>query len=350
MAEIGGRYFTFRDIEAGKRPDGTFDADVVNLMSQENPVLKDIPWKQCLRGREDVTTIRTGVPDAVLRMYYEGVRGSKGTKKQVVNSCATCSTAIEFDWRLYEQTDNRAAFLGDEQRAHADVIGQLVATALFYGDIAANPKGINGFAKTLSVYGANGSTVCNDTANAAHYVYSAGATGGNAHRRSIFLIGWGARSAHGIYPQGTSAGIQMGQVRSQYIDDGSNDHKQLLVGIQEINWDIGLNIRDFRYCGRIGDIDIGGLFKAPSDQDFVDITALIRRMLCRVKAEGVTQRLYMPRVVWEGIVYQFGALTQGNAIKFQDLEQKKDASVMGIPVAFNDALNVDEAALTAYTA
>ena len=58
-----------------------------------------------------------------------------------------------------------------------------------------------------------------------------------------------------------------------------------------------------------------------------------------------TQRLYTSRFVFEQIAEQFEKKTQGNAVRYSDLEQKKDASLLGIPVALCDAMNGDETAV-----
>ena len=341
MATKGSRYWTIRDLKSGRTPNGLVDRDIVDLVTQENPVLQDVLWKECNKGREDIVTIRSGLPEAVLRAFYEGWVGSKSSKKQVANACCRVSTGIEFDWAIYDQDKDKAAFLTDEQKAHSSVLGDKVASLLFYGDTASDPKGINGFAKTFGQYGAvSGANMMTDDKKAAFYCLNGGDNNANQARRSIFLVGWGAKSAHGIYPEGTSAGIKIGQLVKQFVktDDGAN----LEMGLQEMNWHAGLNIRDFRFCGRIANINV---LSDPTANDATDYTKLVRKLVTRCKSNGVTQRLYTSRFVFEQIAEQFEKKTQGNAVRYSDLEQKKDASLLGIPVALCDAMNGDETAV-----
>lgn len=333
------RYITLRDVNSGRKPDGSMDTDIVEIMAQENPVLQDIPWRECSKGREDFTTIRTGMPKATLRMFYEGVVGSKSTKKQVANTCCTVSTALEVDMRLYKQTRDKEAFLSDEQRTHSDVVGQGVARLLWYGDTKDDPRGINGIFRTLSEYAPASST---DDKQANFYVLNGGGTAGSL--RSISLVGWGNKSVHGLYPQGTKMGIEVGELKETYrtVKNPDDSTGNLLMGIQEMNWDAGLVCRDFRYMGRIANIDLAAAFNATGVPDY---TEMLRRLVCRVKAEGVNQRFYMCRMMFEVLSVQFGRKTQENAIKYPDLMQKLDGSLLGIPVSFNDALNVDEKAV-----
>ena len=341
MATKGSRYITFRDLASGRTPNGFVDHEVVDMVSQENPVLQDVLWKQCNKGREDIVTIRSGLPEAVARAFYEGWFGTKSSKRQVANACCRVTTGIEFDWALYDQDKDKAAFLTDEQKAHSSVLGDKVASLLFYGDLAGDPKGINGFAKTFSAYGAHtGAGMVTDDKKAEFYCLSAGGDG--SALRSIFLVGWGANSAHGIYPEGTSAGIKIGQLTKQFVQDAAGGNIEM--GLQEMNWHAGLNIRDFRYCGRVCNIDIED---DPAGAGTADYTKLIRKLVTRVKSNGVTQRFYTSRLVFEAIAEQFEKKTQANAVKYADLEQKKDASLLGIPVAFCDCMNVDETAVSA---
>lgn len=344
MGTNSTRYITFRDLASGRTPNGFVDKEIVDLVTQENPVLQDILWKECNKGREDIVTIRSGMPEAVLRAYYEGWKGSKSSKKQVTNACCRVSTGIEFDWSLYDQDKDKAAFLTDEQKAHSSVLGDKVAALLTYGDTKDDPKGINGFCKTYGAYGAfTGSDMVVDDKISAFYTLSAGGSGATG-LRSIILAGWGANSMHGIYPEGTSAGIKIGQLTKQFVDDGAGG--RLEMGLQEMNWHAGLNIRDFRFGGRICNIQIE---TDPTSASAPDITKLVRKLVTRVKSNGVTQRFYMPRLVFEHVAEQFDKKTQANAVKYADLEQKKDASLLGIPVAFCDCMNGDEKPVAAFT-
>lgn len=155
-------------------------------------------------------------------------------------------------------------------------------------------------------------------------------------RNSMFLVGWGARSAHGIYPEATSAGIKIEQLVSQFVDF---DGKRLKMGLQEMNWDAGLNIRDFRYCGRVANIN---LKSDPMDANTPDVSILLRRLVSRVRTTGATQRLYMSKLAFEHVALQFERKTQGNAVKYADLQQKKDGSLLGVPVSVCDCMNVNE--------
>jgi len=344
MATIkGGNYWTFRDLASGRLPNGKIDPDVINMIAENNPFMQDILWKECVKGREDVTTIKTGMPKATLRAFYEGIIASKGTKKQVTNSCATVSSALKFDWRIYEAQKDKASYLKDEQADHTEVVSAGVAKLLFYGDTKDTPKAINGFS---SVFGEYAPDNLSDDKLAAFYCLNGAhaSPSADAKRRSVWFVGWGRKSAYATYPEGSNAGIKIGELKSQYLpgkDDDGNE-TDMLWGIQEFNHDVGLTVKDYRYCGRICNIDISNALSANAP----DYTELMRRIICRVKGEGASGHWYMCRQMFEVLSVQFGRKTQENAIKYADLQQGLGASLLGIPVSFNDVLNTDETAVS----
>ena len=338
---LGSNYWTFRDFASGRLPNGNFDPDVINMIAENNPFMQDILWKECLKGGDDVTTIKTGMPTATLRAFYEGIKPSKSAKKQVTNSCATVSSMLRFDWRLFQRQKDKAAFLKDEQGDHTEVVTAGVAKLLFYGDTKETPKAINGFATTFGEYAPDSFT---DDKKSMFYCLNAahGSGASSNHLRSLWLVGWGRKSAYAIYPEGTNCGIEIGQLTEQYDDDEtSEDGKKMKWGIQEFNQDCGLTVKDFRYSGRICNIDIGRAM----EKEAPDYTEYLRRLACRCKADGASQHFYMCRHMFEVLSVQFARKTQENAIKYADMQQKLPAAILGIPVSFNDVLNTDEAAV-----
>ena len=344
MAIKGSNYWTYRDFASGKLPNGNFDPDVINMIAENNPFMNDILWKQCNKGREDITTIKTGMPTATIRAFYQGVVPSKGAKKQVANSCATISSMLRFDWRAYQAEKDKAAFLKDEHADHSEVVTAGVAKLLAYGDTKSNPEAINGWS---TIYGDCATDKFTDDQISAFYCldgsHKAQATAAEA-LRSIYLIGWGSKSMYATYPEGSNAGIDIGTLRSEYDDDEQDypdgEKRKMLWGIQEFNHDVGLTCKDYRRSGRICNIDLARAFDASGVPDY---TELIRRLVFRRKEEGTNAHFYMCRQMFEVLSVQFSRKTQDNAIKYGDLQQKLDSTILGIPVSFNDVFSRDEA-------
>ena len=343
MAIKGSNYWTYRDFASGKLPNGNFDPDVINMIAENNPFMNDILWKMCNKGREDITTIKTGMPTATVRAFYQGVLPSKGAKTQVSNACATISSMLRFDWRAYEAEKDKAAFLKDEQSDHSEVVTAGVAKLLAYGDTKDNPEAINGWS---TIYGECATDKITDDKVSAFYCldgsHKAEATGDES-LRSLYLIGWGSKSMYATYPEGSNAGINIGQLSKQYLPDEQEypdgQPRMMNWGIQEFNHDVGLTCKDFQRSGRICNIDLARAYDASGVPDY---TMLLRRLVCRRKEEGTNAHLYMCRQLFEVFAIQFAQKTQENAVKYSDLQQKLDASILGIPVSFNDVFSRDE--------
>ena len=343
-----GRYWTYRDLKSGKLPNGNIDPNVVNMIAENNPSMMDVVWHECAKGKDDVVTIKTGMPKATVRRFYEGVVGSKSSKKQVTNSCATVSSAIEFDKRLLDAEKNKAAYLAEMQQDHTSVISAGVARLLFHGSTKDSADVINGFDQTFSAYGGDSFTA--DDKSAFYCLNGGHATvqQSGSKLRSIYMVGWGRKGAYGIYPEGSNVGINIGEMKEQYVTVKNADgvDARLLMCIQEFNQDCGLSIADFRTCGRIANIDIARALGTTGVPDYVK---LLKRIMTRVKTEGVSTHLYMCKMVFDAIAEQCSNKTAENAIKYPDLFQKLPGSIMGVPVSFNDALNVDEAPVPAFS-
>lgn len=109
---------------------------------------------------------------------------------------------------------------------------------------------------------------------------------------------------------------------------------------QTLSWDLGLSVKDYRYGGRLANLELDCMYAASGQPDYVE---LIRRLITRVKNSGmVRQCLYMEPQVWEAFQTLFYRKTQGNAVTYGDVLQHQAPTLMGIPVRLPDALETNE--------
>jgi hypothetical protein len=337
MATKGSNMLSLRDVKSGKLPDGSFDKAIVEMMYAENPSLRDIPWRECNDGSQHITTIRTGLPVAVFKEFYKGVPATKGGKKQVANATGKLGTKIIFDNDLYEKEVGEGTgveFLADAASEHGEALGQAAATALFYGRVKDDPKGINGFFKSYASYGSIGT----DQKNIAHYVINAkGTDASTALLRSIFLAGWGSRSMHGIVPKGMPFGLKQGAIQIQQLPD--DEGNLFNAGIQDLTHHLGLCIKDFRYGARIANIQLDK-WEASGAPDLFD---LLTSAKIRAKSNGDIKRCwYMSKKVWEIVARVLGKTTRANAFTYGSVNDDVPDTLLGVPVATEDALEINE--------
>lgn len=341
MATIGNQSLTLADTLAGRTRYGLIDREVVELLVKQNPMLDDIPIVKANDGNRNRTTVRTGMPSAAWVGYAEGPLPSKGAKAQVSDVAGHLESLLEIPKRLYEDTEDKDAFLADEVSTHTETMMNVMQEALIYGKIKNEPRKFNGLVNWYGQAGNSNAGVPSanfDSKDAAYYVFD-GSKAGTARTdfRSIFLVGWGTRSIHGFFPQNhKNVGLTRGPLDKDWSFDANGGRYEVLR--QLFSWDFGLSVPDFRYGGRIANIERDNMMAAGQP----DYILLLQRLVSRVKSGSVRQVLYMEKIVWENIQTLFYAKTMGNAIKYGDLEQRKPTTILGVPVRICDAMEIDE--------
>ena len=349
MATIGNSVLTLADMLKGRKGDGSFDSEIVDLVVQENPMLDDVPFVEANDGTAHRTTIRTGIPKPTWVGFYEGVQPVKGSKAQVKDVCGKMKAKLEIDADLYDNgpATQKAQVIADELGGIAEGMNQEMAEALIYGKLADEPRAFNGLMKYYATIGANGANAANyDRDDAAHYVFDgAKATSPSTSAcRSILLVGWSPRTITGFYPQGAkSAGLERGEFKKVDVTDSKGGTYEAYR--QYLTWTMGLSVKDFRYGGRIANIESDHMLDASGQPDYIE---LVSRLVTRVKNGGTVRRaLYMAPLVWEYLQTLFYRKTMGNAVKYADLEQRKAVpTLFGIPVRVCDAMETNEAVVS----
>lgn len=362
---------TLRDYAARLDPKGEkFNADMINLIYRDNALLQEMPVVEANDGSSNVTTFKVALPEAQWVGLREGVKTSKGGVTSVRNTAAHLSTMIEMSQREYDRAPDKNAFIADQVADHIEAMNQTANEAIVYGSTADNPRAINGLFMHMKECGFSlkGSIAGHtDEKKPEYYICNGGgALSGSSpdangqygtitetvdvetlnalELRSIGLVGLGSRTINMFYPQGTKAGIVKGAWKDHdtLIDDNGGKYEGC---IQFLDWDLGLNVRDWRYMSWMRNIDLATLEKRGFESWY---KTGLRRMKTRIgegKTDGVKLQWVMCRPVWEGIQTIFERLTMSNAIEFKQLEDVKTETLWGIPVRTLDVMNCDEDAL-----
>jgi hypothetical protein len=339
MAIKGNTGITYRDLYKRLMSDGTWDKEIVELMLQENPILDDMIIREANDGSSDKVTIRTGIPAATWSAYYEGVQASKGSSKQVKDTSGMIETKIEMDARLFKDQANAKEAWMDEVAVHAEAMNNGMADALFYGRIATEPRKFNGLINFYNAYQAASSV---DDKVSSHFVFDAKSTtqASTAMLRSIWLIGWAPKSIRCFYPAGSRGGMEKTEVIKVEMTDAANG---TFPGLRQyLRWNLGLSVRDFRYGGRLANIQLDEMLDTSGVPDYIE---LLRRMNARVKSNGVNQVYYMDRTTWENIETLLHRKTMGNAVSVKEIQERTTETLFGRPVRICDALASNETAV-----
>jgi hypothetical protein len=253
MAEILGQNLpTLLDWAKRLDPKGKIDT-VVNLLAETNQILEDMVWIEGNLPTGHQTTVATGIPEPTWRTLYRGVQPTKGTTKQVVDTCGMLEARPQIDIDLAKLNGNSAEWRLSEERLHIEGMNQEMAKTLFYGDTRDEPEKFMGLAPRF----------CDLNADNAGQIIDAGGTGSNL--TSIWLVVWGPNTVHGIFPKGSKAGMQITDNGKQTVTDANGGRYDVLES--HYKWDCGLSVRDWRYVVRIANIDMDDLATFNSGSD-----------------------------------------------------------------------------------
>jgi hypothetical protein len=221
---------------------------LVDMLSQNNGILSDAISVECQSGNAFEYTQVTKLPTPTRRSYNMGIPASLAGVAKLVATCSEYADWSKFDKSLAELGGNLAALRAQEDNLHMEGISQSVASDLFYGNRSTDPTQFTGLANIYN-------TVSTATSLIANNVIDCGGTGSD--NTSMWLVTWGPKQIHTIYPKGTQAGLQhrdMGLLPA--LDTNSNEY---LAYRTYMEWKLGLAIHDWRFAVRACNIDVSDL-------------------------------------------------------------------------------------------
>lgn len=330
MATLSANNPTLIDVASRLDPSMNIDK-IVELLAATNPVLNDMTFMEGNLPTGHKTTVRTGLPGVTWRKLYGGVQPSKSRTAQVTDSCGMLEAYAEVDKALADLNGNAAAFRLSEDKAFIEAMSQEMAATLFYGNETTEPEAFTGFAPRFNSLSAqNGDNIVN-------------AGGSSTDNTSIWLVVWGPNTCHGIYPKGSTGGVQMrdlGEVTVENVD-GASGRAQMYRS--HYRWDCGLTVRDWRYIVRIANIDVSDL------NTIANTKFLVQWMIQaaeRIPSFGAGRAaFYCNRTIREKL--RLGILEKvASNLTFETVAGKRVMTFDEIPVMRTDALLNTEAVVS----
>lgn len=343
MATIGNTYLSLADLFKTQDGNGEVTSQIIELLSQTNPILQDMMVAECNNGSGHLTTVRTGLPSGTWRKLYQGIQPQKSTNKQVKDATGMLEARSEIDSDLVALSKNPGQFRLNEATAFLEGMNNDMASTLFYGDTDQNPERFMGLAPRFNAYRSPANVPSQDTAD---QVINGGGTG--ADLTSVWMVVWGERTCHGLYPQGTMAGLKRQDLGEIDADDPDNGGKYRAMA-EIFKWHMGLTVRDFRYVVRIANIDVSEL-RAGN----VNIYALMREGYYRLYQREVTggrAAIYCNREVLEALDAATTPITSTNPtsstvrLTTREVDGREVQFYRGMPIRQTDAIVNTEAAV-----
>jgi hypothetical protein len=252
MATIGTELFTFADLAKRMDPNMQDIANVVEVLNNQNDILKFLPWMEGNLPTGHRTTIRAGKPTVGTRRINQGVTPSKSVTKQIDEGTMLVEGWAEVDVELLRLGGNEAALRASEDVATLEAMNDYFSTNFFYGNPAIN---IDRFLGLTPRYNSL-------SGEYASRIIDGGGT--STDNTSIWLVGLGERGLHGIYPKGTMSGIERIDRGLMTIQD--NGTRRDVKATKHV-WHCGLGVKDYRHLIRIANIDVSSLATFGSGSD-----------------------------------------------------------------------------------
>lgn len=317
MATKGNRYPTLIDVARRLDANGKVDK-IVEVLAETNEVIQDAVFLECNDGTSHKTTVRSGYPDSTWRLLYQGVQPGKSTTLQIQDSTAEQQAYSQADKSLVDLSGDKNGFRFDESVATMEALNQNFAEALFYGNNQLDPAKFTGLGPRFNVLSA-------DKTKAGYNVIDGGGQG--ATNTSIWIVGWGNRSVHCIYPKGSKAGIEHKDLGEQ--THTNSDGSMYQVYRDNYLWRSGLSVRDWRFVVRIANIDVALLDGANE----ANLVKLMTKAYNRIRKwrNAAKWCIYANQSVITALDLQVQDRVK-NQLTYQDYDGKTVLGFRGIPI------------------
>lgn len=328
MATLSGKY-TLLDVAKTLDPNGG-TAAVAELLNQSNEMLQDMPWYEGNLPTGHRITTRTGLPDVVFRKINGGVPPSKATTAQIDEACGILEARSEIDKDLAMLNGNTGSFRLLQATSFIEAMNQRMQSTVLYGNVDSVPEAFTGLGPRFGALASGGANKAN--------IIDAGGTGSNL--TSIWLVGWGANTIHGIYPKGSTAGLVHNDLgEGDAFDANGNRYRAYM---DQYQWKCGLALHDWRYVVRIANIDTAALTKnAATGADIIDLMTQATEKIHSLS--GVTPVFYGNRTIGSFLRRQTVNKVASGTLSYDEVGGRPATLFSGIPYRRIDALNTTEA-------
>lgn len=324
MALSSQNWPTLADLATRYTEDG-IDA-VIELLSQMNGILDDMPWYECNDGTGHKTTMRTGLPTPAWRQLNQGIQPTKSTTVQQRDTCGMLEAYSEVDKALVQISGDPAEFRLSEATAFLEGMNQNMAQTLFYGNTNVNPERFLGLAPRYS----------SKSAQSGQNVIDGAGTG--TDNTSVWLVGWGPTTCHGVFPKGSTAGLQRKDLGEVTIENVNGVTGTRMQGYREhFRWDCGLSLRDWRYVVRIANIDVSDLIGGTGTNP--QLINLMIKAMHRIPNFGRARfAWYMNRTCLEYLDLQRLSKAAGAGLQYKDVDGKNTPVFREVPIRIVDSI------------
>jgi hypothetical protein len=352
MATIGNTYYNLADYFRSMSPDGSIEADILEILSIYTPLIQDAVTIEANNGTSHIHTVRDTLPSVTWGRLYQGVAPSKSGRSQVTDTTGFVEGLSTIDKRLLELAGDKAAAIRlSEARGFLQSMAIEAEQTVFYGDTITTPEEFKGLAARANAIGSG---------TYGNQIIDGGGSGSD--NTSIWFVTWSEDCTALIHPQNTPAGLSREDMGTQRVLDANS---KAYYAVEEMfRWHLGLSVKDPRGNVRIANIDVSDLLAGN-----VDLYALMASAYYRLgntytrsgarytDANGAAipgaasmgrTVIYMNRTVMQALDMISNASIGTNSnlyLTTADLEGKMVQTWRGLPIRLTDSLLNTEASV-----
>lgn len=339
-AALSATRSTIVDVAKATDPSGKA-AKIAEVLAQASPAFADAPYLPSNSPAGNRVTMRSTLPTVDFVRLNEGIAASKGTTKQFVDSMGIMLGRNEIDVKFKKVVTDFNAYRYQQDQAYMESIAQKAETTIFSGNEGVNESAFTGFIPRFNDVSSTATK-----GQFAYQVFDAGGTGSD--NESIWLVDWGERACHLIYPEGTTAGIDVNDLGEevQVLDASS---RQFTAAVTEYMLTFGLSVENPRHVCRICNLDKSDLLGSTPPSLVNAIIGGLHRM---VPTMGASRVLYCSPTIAMKLEQQASGMggtttsATGRAIGLMDWAGTPVSAFRNIPIRETDALGASEARIT----
>lgn len=264
MPVLATTHPTMADLARQVGPDGGL-MHIAEVLNQTNEVMNDMVWLPGNMTTGHRGLVRTGIPVPTWMKLNYGIQPTKSETALIEDQCALLGNYHEVAKELADLYPSAAEFRMTEASAIIEGFGQEIAQNIFYGNELSDATKFTGFAPRFNTLSA--------TVQSSRNIVNAGGAGSN--NASIWLVGWGPLTAHGIYPKNSKAGLDHKDLGEQTSENFGGTGLRMQIYRSYFTQKAGLHVRDWRFIVRIANIDVTQLRADPTTggPDLIDLMA-----------------------------------------------------------------------------
>lgn len=325
MATLSAYFPTLLDLRNRLDPQNRI-AQIIELLNEQNDILNDVPWIEANGITGHQTTVRTGLPTPAWKKLNYGVNPTKSRTAHITDAIGHLYQVAEIDKDLAELNGLKAEWMLSEHLPFLEAMNQEFVSTMIYGNEGTDPAEFTGLSIRYS----------DQSAENGDHILTSAATPDSTDNTSIWLIGWGANTVHGIYPKGSTAGISDQDFGLVALENQGATGLRGQGYRRDYSWKCGLSVRDWRYIVRI-QYDLEDVIPAATSGP--DLIILMSKAIRRIPSLGLCRPVFYGNR--DSLDALDGQMNYGGRMQYNNVKDAAGQEVMGfrgIPVRRCDAI------------